>query len=881
MALVAGAGPRTRLVGRTAELRRIEALLDGVAHGRGGALRIDGSPGTGKTALLAVAADAVGDVRCVPFAATEGEVDLPLAALDELLLGVGARPVRGDPAQVVREAAQRLASAAPLLLLVDDVQWLDASSRLAVEFVARRAHRLGVGVLATWSLRGDQPDAWTGVEVLRLGDLPREDALALAVDRGLAPPVAEALVEQVGGLPLALVEAPEHLDADQRAGRALLPEPLPVGARLGAAFGARLAATDDDAREALLLLAAGAPADALEVEALEAGEAVGLLTLGDSPGFVHPLARSAVLQAAGPAARRSAHRAVAALVDEPERSWQLALAAPGADEVLAARLEALAQEAREHGAPGTAASALERAARMTPDPARAAVRRLDAARTALVAGRPARAVALVEPLGATASGVERADVALVRGAALAQTGRPREASTLLERAADELACRDAACAAALLVQACVALLGPGPMERVAELADRALAIAPRDARALAAVAGAEARVALGDHALARELLDEHEPALAGWDPTGPGHEVLAVVGLCRLWLGDHERAEAALVRLVDADRAAGAASVLALPLAALAALRVRQGRLPEAAAHAVEAAEIAETGLGGFGLAVALSSLALVAAQRGEADVCLATADRLAGLASDLELTSSMAAAEQARGHLALGAGDASLAATHLTRALDHQRAHGTRDPAFLFTHADLVEALARAGDLERVEVVLADLEDGARRTGGAWAAAAVERCRLLLGPDTELDARLASALECHAAPSMPFEAARTRLVAGEQLRRARRRVDAREQLAAAHDAFAAMGAVDWARRARRELDATARTSTPANGNTLTPREHAVCERVAAGATNREVAAALFVSVRTVEHHLRLAYAKLGVRSRSELAARWPITQKW
>ena len=242
-------------------------------------------------------------------------------------------------------------------------------------------------------------------------------------------------------------------------------------------------------------------------------------------------------------------------------------------------------------------------------------------------------------------------------------------------------------------------------------------------------------------------------------------------------------------------------------------------------------------------------------------------------LGADLELTSTLAVAEQALGQLELGGGDAGAAAAHFARALAHTHAHGTRDPAFLFTHADLIEALVRAGRAPEAELVLAELEAGAALTGGAWARAAVERCRGLLGPESELDARLDAALAAHADPAMPFEAARTRLALGERLRRARRPADARRQLTAARDAFLAMGGRAWAERAERELGA-AGGAAAADG--LTARERDVCDLVAAGATNREVAAALFLSPRTVEHHLRVAYRKLGVRSRSELAARWP-----
>jgi DNA-binding CsgD family transcriptional regulator len=874
---MAPADDRGTLVGREAELARLQALIGGVRDGRGAALRIEGAPGVGKSALLAGAAAGCG-LPCLAATGVESELELPFAGLDELLRPLhdpGGLGSDRDPAALLRDVAELLTAAGPLLVLVDDVQWLDPSSRTAVAYLARRAHRLGIGVVSVWSLRDAPPDDWPGVPSLALGELGQEDALHLARDGGLVAPVAEALVGAVGGNPLALVEAPAELTAAQRSGRALLPDPLPVGDRLQRAYAARVAGLPDATRDALLLAAAGAPPN-LVAHALGPAEDAGLVRLGAAVAFAHPLVRSAVYHAATPSARRAAHRAIAAAAGEPERSWQLALAAPAPDEALAARLEELGEDARRRGAPGTAAAVLERAARLTPDRDRAAGRTIAAAAVAIVAGQPARARGMLDALlPSVREPAARADVQLLRGMAIHQSGRARDACALLESEAEAIAPTDPVRASAMLTQACVALMGPGPMDRLATLAERARALAPAGAQTIPAVIAAEVLVSLGEHGRARALLAEHEPALRTWDPTAPGHEVLAVAGLCRLWLGDHDVAEAALTRLVEADRAAGAASVLALPLAVLATLHLRRGDLARAAACADEAAEIAETGLGGFGLTLALAAVAMVAAHRGDGATCERAAGRMLSLGSDLELTSTLAAAEQALGQLQLGRGDAAGAAAHLTRALAHVHAHGTRDPAFLFTHADLVEALVRSGRAADAAPVLAELEAGAELTGGAWARAAVERCRGLLGPDAELDVRLDAALAAHADPPMPFEAARTRLALGERLRRARRRAAARPQLAAARDAFADMGAVTWAERAVRELAAAGGpgSADAAAAGGLTARERDVCDLVVGGATNREVAAALFLSPRTVEHHLRTAYRKLGVRSRTELVA--------
>src|SRR5215218_5100011 len=344
------AGDRSALVGRDAELARVRALLAGVRDGRGAALRIEGAPGVGKTALLAAAA-AAADVPCLAATGVETELELPLAGLEELLRPLPGPDALGrerDPAALLRDVAERLAAAGPLVLLVDDVQWLDPSSRTAAGYLARRAHLRGIGVVAVWSLRGAQPDDWPGVESLALGELHREAALRLAREGGLSGPVAETLVGAVGGNPLALVEAPGELSAAQRSGRAPLPDPMPVGEKLQRSYAARVALLPGATREALLRAAAGAP-PALVAHALGPAEDAALVRLGADVAFTHPLVRSAVYHAAAPSARRAAHHAIAAAVEEPERSWQHALAAAAPDEALAARLAGLGEDARVRG----------------------------------------------------------------------------------------------------------------------------------------------------------------------------------------------------------------------------------------------------------------------------------------------------------------------------------------------------------------------------------------------------------------------------------------------------------------------------------------------------------------------------------------------------
>jgi DNA-binding CsgD family transcriptional regulator len=894
------------LFGRADDLARLDELAAGARSQRGAAITIVGAPGVGKTALLR-AVDPAG-ARAIDVTAAESEVALPwtgLAALLEPLLGYdtaltpaargalrGAlaleQPTAADSARVLHAAVGLLGAAAthePLLLRVDDLQWLDPSSRQAIAFIARRAADIGVVAIAVWSQRGEPFDPWPGVPVLTIGELGRADALALARRAGVAPAVAEALVDAVGGNALALIEAPAQLSPAERNGRHPLPAALPVGARLEIAYARRLDALPSATREALLVAALSADGATAPLAAAVGGldvlapaEDAGMIVV-DARGlsFAHPIVRTAVDRAATPSARRAAHRALAATVSGPQRAWHLAAAAQAPDEALAVELETLGYDAAQRGAPATAATALVRAAELSPDRARAIGRTVSAASMAITAGSPARARALLDSVLAGAQEPElRADVQLLRGMAIQQAGSPMAAFALLDAEADRVVAHDRARAAGLLTQAGVALVAHGSMDRLAALAERALALAPPEAELVPAVLHASALATLGEHARARTLLRRRHSALRALDPTGPGHEILAVAALVHLWMEDYEDAEGLVVWLVETCRERGAVVALAFPLAVSASLHMRRGSLAEAARLSDEAVGLGEDAIGRFLHSVTLTTAAFVAANLGDAEACVRHAEQARAIALSLDLTSTLACAEQALGFLALGAGDPATAVFHLERAREHTRRFGARDPSFLYTHADLAEAYVRAGRSADAAALTDELAAGAAATGGAWAAAATARCRLLVEGDDRLDEHIAAALAAHARLAQPFELARTRLCAGERLRRARRRADARPQLTAAHATFAALGSEQWAERAAHELRAAGgrRAERSPDAELLTDRERDVCALVAGGATNREAAAAMHMSPRTVEHHLRMAYRKLGVRSRTEMSRR-------
>ena len=893
------------LIGRDAELARLRALVDGT----GGTLVISGRPGVGKSALLAAALDDAPHV--IRTTGVQSEVALPFAALRDLVepvLGtVDALPepqrhaLRAalaleetdglDPGTVLHAFGALVAALSPVVIAVDDVQWLDASSRAAVAFVARRAARLGVVVIAVHSLRGEPLPGWPDLPTMALGDLVRGDALRLARRAGLATGVAEALIAGVGGNPLALVEAPTGLSDAQRSGREPLPGVLSAGESITRAYRSRLERLPAETRHGLLLAAASADgaagplAEAIGDDGLAvlgSAEDEGLVELdGNGVRFAHPEVRAAVYHSATPSERRVAHRTLAEVLPEHEQAWHLAIAADRPDEAIAAALERLAEEDASQGAPGTAIPALRRAVALTPDPATRRRRALAAGRLALFVGRPETTLAITSDLPPAVDPIERADTQCLVGEATAQAGRPTQAQALLEAEAERIAPIDPARASGLLTQAAVAMMGCGPVDVVAAMAARARTLAPPEGDLVPAILEASARAVGGEHRIAREVIMPRIDEIRALDGASADHQVVALAGMCLHWLEELDAAVGLMAPLVRGLRDHGAVTPLAFPLVVLVAVHSRRGDFLVAEELAREAETLGEEAIGPFLQALALNSRAYVTSILGDDDACRSAAHRARALSERLGIHAQSAVTEHSLGMLSLSRGELDAAILHFQRTAAAARAFGARDPGYVYYEGDLTEAYIRAGRLDDARQMLDQLRAGARRTGGAWATAATSRYAALLDDDDAIDGHLADAAAAHERVGLMFERARTQLIFGERLRRARRRSDARALLAAAAMTFRAQGAWRWADRADAELVAAGgRPERPADTASvprldgLTAREQEVCGLVAGGATNAEVAASLFVSPRTVEHHLRQIYRKIGVRSRSELAAR-------
>jgi DNA-binding CsgD family transcriptional regulator len=908
------------LVGRTGECAGLDRLLEGVRAGRGGALALRGEPGTGKSALLAYAVEQATDVRVLVASGVPSESEIPFSALLELLRPVLAwldelprpqadalagalalgPPVAGDRFAVYAATLSLLAHGAdeaPVLGVIDDAQWVDASSADALLFAARRLGAERAGLLFAVHEDAAAPFEAAAVPTVAIGGLDREASTALLAQRApdLAPAVAEQLFRATAGNPLALVEIPALLSAGQLDGSEPLDDPIPAGAGAERAFLRRIAELPDATQRALLVAATAGSAEiaaiagaiavrGLDAAALEAAETAGLIVVdGVRLAFRHPLVRSSVYHGAAPSDRRAAHGALAAALGESSdphaterRAWHLAAAALAPDERVAEALDAAAAAAGERTGYAAAAAAFERAAELTPGADDQARRLLRAAEAWQLAGRSPRAVDLLDrALALAGDPLLRAAIHHLWGRIDTWRGPAAAAHERLVREAARVEPLAPERAAQMLTDAVTAFVVIGDIRGAVATAEQAYEAASRlggTPELLAALQLGKALILHGDSVAGHPLImrcDELADGLV--------HGIeLAHCAPALMAVEEYEAARAVLDRLVDAARSAGAFGLLAYCLGALAELDVRTGRWTSAYAAGFEAVKLAEeTGQDGQ-LSYNLARLARLEAAQGREDACRAHADRALELAHELGFGSSVAFAESALGLLELGLGNPEAAGDRLRECGRLVERLEMREPGRLEWEPDLVEALARAGQLEAAEVALGRFEHRAVAAQRSWAIAAAQRCRGMLAGEG-FEACFEAALEWHDRTQTPFERARTQLCFGERLRRARRRSDARSQLRAAVEAFDRLGARLWAERARRELRAsgqTARRRDPSTAERLTAQELQVALIVARGATNREAAAALFVSPKTIDSHLHSAYRKLGVRSRTELAER-------
>ncbi|MBE1533075.1 LuxR family transcriptional regulator [Actinomadura algeriensis] len=823
---------------------------------------------------------------------------------DRLLVGMATLSLLAD-----------LAADGPLLCVVDDAQWLDGPSADALAFAARRLGAEGVLLLAAARDTG-APSTLDGLDELRLTGLDEAESAALLDEHGgdLPRSARARILADADGNPLALRELPAALAAEPPG--LLAPQtPLPLTDRLLRAFHDPVSRLPDGTRSLLLVAAADGTGDlgillratqALRDSTVAAGPGVdgpdaggaggpaasnpgvggpggdhagsngmraggvgsggcwgggfggvegfgvgelsraqeaGVLRVGGGyVAFRHPLVRAAVYRGAGLAERHAVHRALAAVLTGPgdadRRAWHRAAAAVGPDEEIAAGLERGGVRARERGGYTAAAAVYERAARLSGDVGAAGRRLTLAAEAAGAAGLPEQARALAEEAaGCVTDPAVRVRAVRVRADAAAGRGDFRGAFALLMEGAEH---------------------GDAAM-----LADAAWAGALAGDRGLAAAAAARLDglgAAGASRWLAALAAERPVPRL----PPPPDLDGRAEPDARDLLAGVLTGQDAAVLGVAGAlaaghrDRGRIGALPAVRCLAAEAALNL--GRPPDARVHAVAALELARECGQRRWAGHAAGVLAQLAAMEGDAARCRELAEAAMPFARDLAVV--------ALGLLDLGRGAADGAEARLGAVAGARGA------------ADLVEAAVRLGAPHRAAAAFGRIEEWAGHVRRAPFDALLARCRALLAPDDRAGGHFAEALGHHDRDARPFERARTELLYGEWLRRVRRRREARDRLRAAQETFERLGAAPWARRAAAELGATgvaARASAAPRRRgilaRLTPQELRIVRLAGEGLTNRDIAARLFLSPRTVAYHLYKAYPKLDVSSRKELAA--------
>jgi DNA-binding CsgD family transcriptional regulator len=902
------------LFGRDAERRRITALLDGARSGRSGSLLVRGEAGVGKSALLDYARRRARDMTVLAGCGIESEAQLPYAGLHQILrpmLGLldrlaapQARALRGalgladgrsDEWFLVSLAVLSLLSEAseeqPLLCLVDDAHWLDSGSAESLVFAARRLHAERVAMLFAardGDLRSFDPH---GMPELRVGGLDADAAGAL-LDRhagvALSPVARDRLIEGTNGNPLALLELSSTLSEPQLRGLEAMLEPLPVGARIERAFRAQvdrlpedtqsllLVAAADDSRAAGTVLAAARRLGA-DFAALDAAETAGLIRLrGAHLEFRHPLIRSAVYQAAPSSRRRAAHAALAAVMDREtdadRRAWHRAAASLEPDAGVASELEAAAQRAHRRSGFIPASLAFERAAALAPDDGHRVRLLSGAVSGAWFGGQLERALTLLDrarPLAVEPA--QRAEIDRWRGMIELSIGVPADAREVLVRGARPMAEADPEKALYMLSLACLAAAYGGDGAAVPAIAGEATGLAAppsplgRFLRRFLAGTGAYFAEAYADAARDLRAALEHADEADG-DGSSRFVGLLILAGGAGLFLGDDAVADGLNRRLVNRARDGGALTVLTETLPRLALTQVAAGEWALAAAGLSEGVQLARQAGQHQVVGHMLANLALIAGLRGDAETCLSLAAESRELARSRRLRHVDHTARWAVLALELGRGRPDEALVHAREMTDL--------PIALWAAPERIEAAIRGGDPALAAAWLGRFEAWADATGAGWARSVALRCRAELVDDPQEAERLLA--RAVAAPGRrPYERARTELALGEHLRRRRRRVEAREHLRIALEGFEQLGAEHWAERTREELRAsgqTARRREPSTREDLTQQELQITRLVAQGLSNREVAAQLFLSPRTIDFHLRNVFRKLGVSSRMQLA---------
>jgi DNA-binding CsgD family transcriptional regulator/tetratricopeptide (TPR) repeat protein len=903
---------RPGLLDRRPERAAIDRVLDAVRAGFSGTLVLLGGDGAGKTTLLEYAIDSAADLRLTSAVGVESEISLEFAALHQLLVPfmpfVATLPTpqrnaikvafgveEGPPPDLflVGLAALTLLSRAaedqPLLCVIDDGHWLDRESARVLGFVARRLYADRVGLIAAVG-ESAAPQVIGQLPAITVGSLPDAEArelLGSVIDGPLDAQVADRILADTHNNPLALAELGAEYTAEQLAGRASLPEPLPLSQRLRDRFLGQVRNLPPDAQAFVLLAAADVTGErgrlwraaaqaGIDADTAAADAADVLEISGNWVRFRHPLLRSAAYHGATDADRRRAHTALSETAnlegDLDQRAWHRATAAVVPEEEIAAELQQAAERARGRGGCTTVAALLRRSVELTPDDSARAKREVALAGAELRAGHAGQARELVRAaIPRLADDAARGLAKRLNGQILFAEGSAAEAVAVLADASRALA-PDGRLARDTLLEALEAAIWAGPAE-TRKIAGAAQALPPApsppsvtdlllEGYCARLTAGYSASVGPLRAAVTALRADDLDPAV------GLRWFALGVAAAGSLW--DEQAVFDLSDRWVRTARALGALTILPVALASLAISDWLTGRFGDADARWAEMLELLAEGHRPRMLGIDSRCNGLLLAYRGHL-----TEARAAGVAQVRESTArgQQGPAELGRYIVAVAdlfGGDYQAATSAALPVVDD-------DPAFTaeLCLPELIEAATRAGDRAVAATAHETLSQRALAAGTPWALGLRARCQALLDDSGHAEDAYQESVSQLARSRATVELARTHLLYGQWLRRAKRRRDARQQLRTAQDMFTAMGAGHFIHVAGTELRATgerARARTPETTFDLTPQEARVAGLAAGGASNNEIAAQLFLSPATVDYHLRKVFRKLNVTSRTQLA---------
>jgi DNA-binding CsgD family transcriptional regulator len=905
---VPSSDPGTGLLDRRGERAAVDRVLNQARAGSSAVLVVRGEPGIGKTALLDYAAGRALGFRVVRAWGVESEMELAFAGLHQLCVPMlgrldqlpgpqrdalavafgmaeGQAPDRFLVGLAVLSLLAATAEDQPLACLVDDAQWLDRASVQCLAFAARRLLAEPVALIFAAREPGDDHElaGLPGLAVTGLGDTDARAVLASAVGGRLDARVADLIVAETRGNPLALLELPRGLAPAELAGGFGLPSVVPLAGAIEESFARQLDVLPDQTRRLLLLAAADPSGDrplvwraagrlGIPVQAGAPAVEAGLVEFGTRVRFRHPLVRSAAYRSASFSERQQMHAALAEatdpIADPDRRAWHRAQAAAGPDEEVASELECSAGRAQARGGLAAAAAFLERSVLLTADSARHAGRALAAAQASLQAGAFAKALDLLATAEAgPLDELQSARVDLLRGQIAFAAGPGADAPALLLKAAKRLEPLDPGLARQTYLNAWVAaplagrLAGAGDLLEVSR-AVRALppACSPRPADLL--LDGLALLITDG-LAAAAPTLRQAVTALAGGDISR--EEGLASGWLAASVLWDDDAGRAIMDREVRLAREAGALDELPVNLIPLAMSATWRGDFAAAASLIAESDTVCEV----TGSRLAPYAAMFLAAMRGDQ----------AELTSLVEATSAAAEAGGQGAAVTCARWTTAILHNGLGRYADASTAAGqARADSHLYMSMwalpELIEAAVRTSNTEVAAGAVERLTESTSVSGGNWALGVEARSRALLSEGETADRLYREAIERLSRTQMRPELARAHLLYGEWLRRENRRTDARDQLRASYQMLTAIGMEAFAERARHELLATGETVRKRTVETLTDltaQEAQIAKLARDGHTNQEIAAHLFISPRTVEWHLGNVFTKLGITSRKDL----------